>query len=257
MTTGLRWFVGFGIVFVMAACSAELPPSAPPSAGPPSASPATPLDSAGPPSASASPTIASPNPEASAKRRVTGRVIGSIRLPSYQVDLPAGWSSDGHFATKSTAAVVGVSVWEVTRVPTDPCHWKGHLVDPGPTVDDLARAFAAQALRNATPPTDVTLDGHDGKYLQWSVPTGMVVTGDADFARCDIQAVNGHRDFVSFVGSGDSERYQQVAGQVDWLWVLDVDGHRLVVDATYSPDAIEVDRAELSVVAASLHFELP
>jgi hypothetical protein len=39
-------------------------------------------------------------------------------------------------------------------------------------------------------------------------------------------------------------RYEQVSGQVDRLWVLDVNGERLVVDATYSPDTIQADRNE-------------
>jgi hypothetical protein len=49
-------------------------------------------------------------------------------------------------------------------------------------------------------------------------------------------------------------RYQQLAGQVDRLWVLDVDGQRLVVDATHSPDATPADRDELARVAEPLKF---
>jgi hypothetical protein len=51
--------------------------------------------------------------------------------------------------------------------------------------------------------------------------------------------------------------YQQVAGQVDRLWVLDVDGQRLVIDATYSPDATDADRAEQGQVLESLRFGAP
>ena len=51
--------------------------------------------------------------------------------------------------------------------------------------------------------------------------------------------------------------YQQVAGQIDRLWVLDVDGQRLVIDATYSPDATDADRAEQVQVLESLRFVVP
>jgi hypothetical protein len=85
----------------------------------------------------------------------------------------------------------------------------------------------------------------------------MVITGDADFEGCDVQPSNGHRDFVSWTGNGEGERYQQVAGQVDMLWVLDVDGQRLVVDATYAPDTTETDRTELGQVVTSLRFVVP
>ena len=131
------------------------------------------------------------------------------------------------------------------------------MTTPGPTVDDLVRALVAQPTRNATTPTDVTLAGHAGTYLEWSVPEDMVVTGDADFDGCDFWPDSDHRDFVSWLSTGDGERYQQVAGQVDRLWVLDVDRQRLVIDATYSPDATDKDRAEQGQVVDSLLFVAP
>jgi len=184
--------------------------------------------------------------------------LGSGTYPGFSVEVPAsGWStSDGYFVIKTGGAVVGLSVWDVGQVPSDPCHWKASLKDSGRSVGDLVRVLLAQKLRNATAPTDVTLAGHSGKYLEWSVPANAVVTGDSDFQGCD-DAGNGHLDFVSWMGNGKGERYQQVAGQVDRLWVLDVDGQRLVVDATYSPNASAADRDELAHVAASLQFVRP
>ncbi len=38
------------------------------------------------------------------------------------------------------------------------------------------------------------------------------------------------------------------------LWVLDVDGQRLVIDATYSPDTTKADRAQLDDIVESLRF---
>jgi hypothetical protein len=148
---------------------------------------------------------------------------------------------------------VGISVWDVGRVPRDPFQWRSTLEDPGPSVDDLVAALGAQAQRDASEPSGVLLAGHPGRYLEWSVPDDAVVTGDSDFEGCDLQ--EGHADFVSWFGDGYGERWQQVAGQVDRLWVLDVDGQRLVVDATYSPDATAVDRDELERVVASLQCE--
>lgn len=121
-------------------------------------------------------------------------------------------------------------------------------------VAEDAAALTAQRLRGANKPTDVTLGGYHGRYLEWSVPPDMVVTGDADFAGCDVEPSNGHRDFVSWLGDGFGERYQQVAGQVDRLWILDVDGQRLVLDASLPPDASAAEREELVQIAASLRF---
>ncbi len=56
------------------------------------------------------------------------------------------------------------------------------------------------------------------------------------------------------LGIGNGERYEQVPSPVDQLWVLDVNGRRLLVDATYSPDTSQADRAELDQIVKSLHF---
>ena len=195
--------------------------------------------------------------DAAPTSRVTAQVLGAGTYPSYTVEVPDGWStSGGSFVIKSGAAVIGLSVWDVARVPTDPCLWKSSMTTPGPTVDDLAEALVAQLTRNATQPADVSVDGYSGVYLEWSVPDDMVVTGDADFAGCDTWPDNGHRDFVSWLSSTGNDRYEQVAGQVDRLWVLDVAGQRLVVDATFSPNATETDVRELMHAAESLRFEV-
>ncbi len=207
------------------------------------------------------PATTSPTAEAPTTRRVVNHVLGdpSATFPDYSVDLLDGWSSISGFVIKRVAGVMGVSVWDVSEVPSDPCHWAETLAEPaGPTVDHLVQLLVAQKTRNASTPIDVTLGGYSGKYLEWSVPQDAVVTGDADFEGCDIQPSNGHRDFISWLSStGTGSRYQQVAGQVDRLWILDVDGQRLVVDATYSPDTSEVARAELARVVESLRFEAP
>jgi hypothetical protein len=207
------------------------------------------------------PATVSPAPTATLStpgtERITSVVLGDGGFPAYSVAVPVGWSSNGGFVINQSTGVMGVSVWDVTKVPSDPCHWADTLADPGPSVDDLVRALVAQESRNATTPTDVTLAGHSGVYLEWSVPKDAVVTGDADFDGCDVVPENGHRDFISWLSSSGGSRYQQHAGQVDWLWILDVNGQRLVVDATHLADETEANRAELRQVVESLRFEAP
>jgi hypothetical protein len=115
------------------------------------------------------------------------------------------------------------------------------------------QVLGSQALRNASAPTDVTLAGHDGQYLELTVPADAVVTADGDFEGCDDPG-DGHHDFVSWLGKDEGERYALVAGQVDRVWVLEVGDQTLLVDATYSPDTSAADRAELEEVVASLTF---
>jgi hypothetical protein len=78
-----------------------------------------------------------------------------------------------------------------------------------------------------------------------------------DFDARDLASNGVDRDFVSWFGWGKGERYDQVPGQIDRLWVLDVKGQGRVADATYSPDTSQGDRAELEQVVDSLRFGAP
>jgi hypothetical protein len=206
-------------------------------------------------------------------RSITGSSLGPARQPSpsvtpinaavfgwggpggYSVQAPPGWSlvTDGHAVTKRGSGTLAVSVWNVKRIPRNPCHWKETLYDPGPSVHDLVRGLEQTRIRTATIPTDGTLDGYPGTYLEWSVPADLVVTGNADFQGCDDPG-NGHQDFVSWLTNLQGEQYARVAGQVDELWILEVRGHRLVVDATYGPNDSQADREDLTRIVGSLHF---
>jgi hypothetical protein len=180
-----------------------------------------------------------------ARERV-GAGPGPAHLPKIELTVPEGW-----FNFKGISVGKGhvpqpafVFFWDVAQVYPTPCEWKGKpMVDPGPDVEGLASALAKQPLRGANAPTDVALAGFHGKYLELSVPT------DIEFADCD----EGH--FESWTANGwASDRFQQAPGQVDRLWILDVDGQRLVVDASYLPEATPQDRAELESVVDSIRF---
>ena len=132
------------------------------------------------------------------------------------------------------------------------CHWLGQLIHPGPTVDELAAVLATRPLRNATALVAVSLGGYAGKYLEWSVPL------DTSFSDCDQGPGDAFGWFESCTGaslwnapdnpSGTTDRYQQGPGQVDRRWILDVEGRRLVIDATYMPGATDQDRTLTKVV---------
>ena len=104
-------------------------------------------------------------------------------------------------------------------------------------------ALAVIPMRDAATPVEVTVDGYQGFMLEWSVPT------DIDFSACDESA------FESWTALGwSSNRYHQAPGQVDRLWILDMDGSRLVIDAAYRPGVTEQDREELFAVVDSIQF---
>ena len=167
--------------------------------------------------------------------------------PQLEITLPEGWFNyDGWALRKGDLlpAKMLVAFWDVDHVYPTPCEWRGKpMVDPGREVDGLASALANQPLRNASTPTDIVLAGFHGKYLELSVPT------DIDFGDCD----EGH--FESWTANGwSSDRYQQSPGQVDRIWILDVRGQRLVVDAAHFRGTTAQDRAELERVVDSIRF---
>src|SRR5262245_5820958 len=187
---------------------------------------------------------------------MAGDVIGTGDYLGYVVQAPLSFEQmhDSQFLVGSGGVdALGMSVWDVQRIPSDPCHWDGSMRPAGGTVAKTVASPENQRLRNATPPTAVTLGGFEGQYLELHVPADMIMHGDGDFRGCDVRG-NGHTDFVSWIGHGGGERWEQVPGQVDMVWVIDVDGQPLVVDATYSPDVSPEQRQELTSAVQSIRF---
>jgi hypothetical protein len=185
---------------------------------------------------------------------------GAAKFPSFLIAVPEGWSTIGGWVVNRPNArdaipPVAVQFWDVDEVYGNPCHWQRTRFQPGPTVNDLVEAIADIPMRNATKPSSVTVSGARGQYIEWSVPSDLEVVGDSQFTRCDATP-EGNHDFVSWTGKGwATDRYHQDAGQVDQLWILDVNGSRLVIDAFHMPYATAAERAEMRAVVESIVFE--
>jgi hypothetical protein len=174
------------------------------------------------------------------------------RLPWAVVDVPRGYRSDGG------ALVVGcpvsptdqlacgpdsltLSFWQVDHVNTDPCLGFDYR-DPGPSTADLAQALADQPLRGPGKPRPAVLGGHPG----WS----LVLTAPDRLDQC-------REDDLAIWKTGQTQHHNHVAGQVDRLWIVEVDGERLVVDASYGPRAPRAKVDELLRMARGVTFEDP
>ncbi len=139
----------------------------------------------------------------------------------------------------------------------DPCQWLTTSPEtPAMTPDDIAAAFAAQAETNPTASTDVTVNGFAGKAITLHVPMSYDLpnaTREEKFADCD-------EDAFAFYGVGSEAghaRNAQGAGQIDELWILDVNGAIVILDATYSPATPPALVEELRTMAESATFEAP
>jgi hypothetical protein len=116
-----------------------------------------------------------------------------------------------------------VASWSV---PADPCAWESSLPDePATSADELVAALETQADRDATAPVDVTVDGRAGTSITLHVPEGI------DLHDCD------RGTFCTLALTADGLihcwRFNQGAGQIDVLSIVDVDGIPVVIDAAH------------------------
>ena len=131
----------------------------------------------------------------------------------------------------------------------DPCEWATTRPDePATTVDELVTALGAQASRDASEPVDITVDGYAGKSITLHVPE------DAVFSACD------QGTFGSWGLPGDDVtpfRYHQDPGQIDELWIVDVNGELAVIDTAYYAGTPPEHVEELRAIVDSISFEAP
>ena len=125
----------------------------------------------------------------------------------------------------------------------DPCQWSTTSSDtPVTTVDDLVAALTSQASRDASAPVDITVDGFAGKSITLHVPD------DAVFSDCD------RGEFRTLVEGPDGARYHQDPGQIDKLWIVDVDGELVVIDIGYYEGTPQAVIDELHAIVESITF---
>ena len=166
---------------------------------------------------------------------------------------------DGLDAPESVGAALIAWGWPAGTgfyVYGDPCQWSTTMPEtPATTPDEIAAAFAAQALTDATAPVDVTVGGYAGKAITLHVPMSYHQVPDVpreeEFAACDSSL------FGLYQATSESEpsRNVQGPGQIDELWILDVDGSIVILDATYGPAAPANLVEELRTLAESATFE--
>ena len=202
-----------------------------------------------PPSPSPSPSpTATPQPLADGPLEagtVIATGLGPSESTSVTFTVPEGWEGFvGSCVLPVTGTIapdgMGICFGEVhDGLYSDPCQGARGPADVpvGPTVDELVDALTAQTAYEVSSPTDVTLGGYAGKRMDLRLPT--------DVASCDLG------EFYPWAGSiyaqGPDNRWR--------LWILDVDGDRLVVFSTDFPGTSAADRAEQQAIVDSIQIE--
>ena len=114
----------------------------------------------------------------------------------------------------------------------------------GRTVDELAEAWANMPGFNATAATDYTIDGFRGKQVEFTVP---------DYTQ-DQDCVNNEFGLWSRTDGSWLGDFAEGPHEHRLLRILDVDGTRLVISASYLPNASPQDRADLDEILASIQL---
>jgi hypothetical protein len=258
MNNTLRIALGaVAVVAVVVAGVAFLPRSSPPVGGPggqPSASPTLTPTSTPTPAAAASAAV--PEFPGVSDDVAPGTYMwraGTATPADITFTIPAGWMSRFGIPHKNRGGPgeIAVGNWIIANVYADPCQWQGSLLDPavGPTVDDLATALVAQKGRNATTPTDVTLGGYPAKRVELSIPA------DLDRATCDEGVI---RTWVAPGGDtallDEEQNLGMHPGQQNVVYIVDVNGARLVIDTWHMRGTSAADLAELDAILASMRI---
>ena len=195
-------------------------------------------------------------------RLVSGDVDGYMQLeagryitdPAFEVpvtfSVPAGLEGTvgGPYLAElawSDSKAIAITFGIFRDVYADPCFPGLGFVSPpvGPTVDDLAAALTSMPGVTATAPVDVTIDGHSGKQLTLTAP--------ADFTGCSI--ANGYSIWAFPLGAVKT----MVPAETTRVWILDVDGERLVIDVPEPPGYTDASRAEVRAILDSLDLGTP
>ena len=193
-------------------------------------------------------TPAGTTPADTPGRTETGYFNGSGDVP-VTFAVPPGWGEElvGMSVVKGEP-IFGVTFWTVADLYADPC--QRVLVDPpvGPTVDDLASAWTNVPVVGLSAATDITIDGYAGQQIEFTVPD-YTLDENCDYTTFALWRDGGRDDAAaapSFWAQGPNEHHQ--------LWILDVDGTRVVITATSFPDISPQDRADLNEILESIRI---
>jgi hypothetical protein len=208
----------------------------------------------GPPAATPSPTPSpSPIPLGMSDLLLEpGTYVTADPFPvQITMTVPDGWIGNiggPYLAILEQASGTGsIAFSRPDKVFADPCHSTSGLLDPppGPTVDDLASALAGLPSLDVTTPVDAEFDGFIGK--------GLTITAPADTLGCDQDRLPDAEFSVWELPLGAINSLRP--GQVDRVWIVDVAGTRLVIDATHFAGEDAALDAEIQAILDSVQID--
>jgi hypothetical protein len=174
---------------------------------------------------------------------------GDARTMRVGFTAPEGWLGRGWYiaSPEDVADATGQAAfapWEldqatgsISAVYSDPCDATSSSA-VGPAVADLVTALIAQQRRAGVQTSDITVSGY----------TGVEVVSSFEDAPAGCGTMN-----LWSLESGQ-RRYVPEPGLTQVLWILDVDGSRLVLEGSWYADTPPATRAQLDDVMSSIEI---
>ncbi len=176
------------------------------------------------------------------------RARGLSDSPHAELDLPSGFRGNDAWVWRNADDPDkedewgAITVLPVGAVYADPCTRAGESSKVSTSVKDFARALAAQKVTTTTTPVPVSLDGHDGVYLEMSVPA------DFDSSAC--------RDKELRLWETEGEESPGAdTSLTSRYWMVDVDGQSVVLVLHTNTSATDKTVDLLTGIAEAATFD--
>jgi hypothetical protein len=173
--------------------------------------------------------------------------------PEFEVEVtvtvPDGWQGvvAGPYLAilERTNEPGSIAFQKFDKVAVDPCDYTKGFLDPspGPTVDDLAKALADMPGIEATTPVEVSVDGYRGKQLALTAPSS--------FRDCTLEDATALVLWELPAGAVATLAQSQTVS----VWILDVEGERLVLEISEPASETDEQRAEVEAILESLRLD--
>jgi hypothetical protein len=175
-------------------------------------------------------------------------LVGGGLTSRVTVAVPAGWSTDADWVVigpNGNQAPKGMAIrfYTVANVFKNPRAIAEGVFDPpvGPTAANLADAIVGDPAWAATRAADITIGGQPARHVQFAVPATAGLGPDGQFDM--------------FGAAGNADTYGFAPGQIFDVYIVDVAGERVVIDAFHFPGTSATDLAAQQAVINSIQFE--
>jgi hypothetical protein len=176
---------------------------------------------------------------------------GRYAVPGFSADVTVRISDDGWSSNDGWVLIgprlneepdgMAIRFYTASGIYENPASTLDGPLDPGPSVDDLVEAIIDNPAWETSGPTDIIIDGHSGQMVELTIPDDAEMTYDDRF-------------LIFGEPTGGGQVYGWAAGQTFDLYIIDVDGERVIVDAFHYRNTPEEDLAAQRAVVDSIRF---